>query len=83
MINIRYFASLREQFGCDNEQLPWQAEFSDISAVKSHLAERGESWQKTLMNPTVLAAVNQQMTSPETVIKDGDEIAFFPPVTGG
>ena len=80
MITIRYFASLRDQLGCGQEQLPWQNQLSTVSAIKQHLAAQDNRWQTIT---TVLVAVNQQMANDNTMINDGDEVAFFPPVTGG
>lgn len=82
MLDILYFASFRELFGKAQEQLP--AQFSTVADLINSLAERGENWRDILVdNPQVQIAVNQDIASRETAIKAGDEIAFFPPVTGG
>jgi len=82
MINILYFASFREVLGQAEEQLP--VTHSTVSELLSELAARGDHWKVALAdNANLQIAVNHDVASRETVIKAGDEIAFFPPVTGG
>ncbi len=83
MLQLRYFASLRDQLNCESEELSWQDDFSTVNDIKTLLSKRNEHWQKLLSNNTTLIAINQQMVNADSPIKDGDEIAFFPPVTGG
>lgn len=87
MINILYFASFREMLGTDQEQLPLSHSDNDLANVDDlvdALSQRGEIWQKILKdNPHLQIAVNQTVASRNTAINAGDEIAFFPPVTGG
>ncbi len=55
-----------------------------VGALREHLAARGGAWATSLdRTKNVRAAVNQDMAPPAAAIKAGDEIAFFPPVTGG
>jgi len=82
MLELRFFASLRDQLNCDGESLNWSDNFNTVSDVRKVLVARGTPWE-TLSKSTVLIAINQEMGNNETVINDGDEIAFFPPVTGG
>lgn len=82
MVNILYFASFREMLGQADEQLPVQ--HSTVGALISELALRGDHWKQALLeNANLQIAVNHDIASRETVIKSGDEVAFFPPVTGG
>jgi molybdopterin synthase sulfur carrier subunit len=83
MLQLRYFASLRDQLSCDNESLEWHNKFKTAGDVRAALASRGEPWQTTISKPAMLIAINQEMGSDHSAISDGDEIAFFPPVTGG
>ncbi|AEP28419.1 molybdopterin converting factor subunit 1 [Brumicola nitratireducens] len=81
MINIRFFAFLRERLGTDTLDY----EFTDektVLDIKQKLIARGEPWT-LLAEQDVLIAVNQTLTSESSLVSDGDEIAFFPPVTGG
>ena len=73
MIRICYFASLREQAGA-----------VDVAGLRAVLRGRGGVWAEALADSRpVLCAVNQVMARPDQAIADGDEVAFFPPVTGG
>jgi len=84
MIEVHYFASVREQLGVDTEQLAADAATATISALIDSLVQlHGEKWHKVLREGRVLSAVNQVVAQSHTLIKDGDEVAFFPPVTGG
>lgn len=57
---------------------------SSVAALTAWLRARGEAWEKELApGKPVRIAVNQDMAEPGTVVKTGDEVAFFPPVTGG
>ncbi len=83
MIRILYFASLREQLGCDEEQIQLPSDAS-VTNILTLLKERGDPWTSALAEPRrILVAVNQEMAKAETKLADGDEVAFFPPVTGG
>ena len=79
---VRYFASLREQLGCDSEQLTSQA--NTVEQLISELAQRGPLWQTQLAdNSRVQIAVNQDIARRNSPLQSDDEVAFFPPVTGG
>ena len=82
MIGILYFASLRERLGCESENLEdLPKTLADLRAV---LMGRGDAWGEVFAeDQAVLAAVNQAMATPEQTLADGDEVGFFPPVTGG
>lgn len=82
MLNVLYFASFREVLGQTQEQLP--ADFQTVDCLLKALSERGEAWKQALMeNQSLQIAVNHDVASRNTQIKAGDEVAFFPPVTGG
>ncbi|WP_456412841.1 molybdopterin converting factor subunit 1 [Thiolapillus sp.] len=84
MIRVLYFASLRDRLGSSGEELELSENTRDISALKALLAQRGERWAAVFAeDELLLAAVNQEMAQADTPINDGDEIGFFPPVTGG
>ena len=83
MIRIFYFASLRERLGTAQESLPLPAGVETLAQLRDHLAARGEPWQALVQTRNLRAAVNQAMAHAETPVQDGDEVAFFPPVTGG
>lgn len=84
MANLLYFASLREALDSDKEQLTLPENIGTIAQLKDFLAQRGGQWAASFTADTaLLVSVNQQMANETSVINDGDEIAFFPPVTGG
>lgn len=75
-ITVKYFARLREQMGKAEEQVEFTPGLSAADVWK----QVGGNDQPA---PNVLIAVNMQYAKPEVELKDGDEVAFFPPVTGG
>ena len=82
MIRVMYFASLRERLGCENETLSDAPQ--TVAALRAELAARGGIWGEVFAaDQRVLAAVNQEMAAADQVLADGDEVGFFPPVTGG
>ncbi|BBP44336.1 molybdopterin converting factor subunit 1 [Thiosulfativibrio zosterae] len=82
MIEVLYFASFREVLGQSQESLP--AEHGTIQGLLEALGARGESWREALLeNQNLQIALNHDITHRHAQIKAGDEIAFFPPVTGG
>lgn len=84
MVKILYFARLREAFGADQEKLPLSAGITDVASLLAALRARGGVWEKELApQRNFRVAVNQDMAGPETLIAAGDEVALFPPVTGG
>lgn len=84
MITVRYFASIREKLDCGEETLQLPASVTDVQQLLEHLVQlHGPVWGDTLDSGTVLIAVNQTVEKKTAAIRDGDEIAFFPPVTGG
>lgn len=83
MIRVLYFASLREQLGVDAEDVEPSAGVT-VAELRAYLRRRGEPWRQALAEEQrVLTAVNQEMARADSAIADGDEVAFFPPVTGG
>lgn len=84
MVKILYFARLREQLGVPGESLALPAGVATVAALRGHLAARGGAWAEALdAARPVRAAVNHDMVQADAPVHDGDEVAFFPPVTGG
>ncbi|HPB75919.1 MAG TPA: molybdopterin converting factor subunit 1 [Chromatiaceae bacterium] len=84
MIKLLYFASLRERLDLAEERLTLPPAVSTVAALLDHLRARGGRWAEVLgPGETLLTAVNQELASPQTPVADGDEVAIFPPVTGG
>jgi len=83
-VKVLYFASLREQLGTPAEEIELPAGVATVAALRSHLRGRGGAWERALADgKLVRAALNQDMAPPTAALKAGDEVAFFPPVTGG
>lgn len=82
MATILYFARLGEQLQTSSEQISLNG-MSSVRQLVDHLRDRGEPWNSELESGRVLVAVNQEMSDFDSAISDSDEIAFFPPVTGG
>jgi sulfur-carrier protein len=83
-VRVLFFAGLREQVGTGTLEVELPAGIGTVAALRAHLLERGGSYQNALAERKLLRmAVNQEMVQPSAPIKGGDEIAFFPPVTGG
>jgi molybdopterin synthase sulfur carrier subunit len=82
-IHLLYFAGLREVLGVATETLVLPAEIETIAALREFLAARGTPWTALVTTKNLRAAVNQEMAGPDARVQAGDEVAFFPPVTGG
>jgi molybdopterin synthase sulfur carrier subunit len=81
-IEIRFFASLREALGASS--LSWQTDATTVGALRDELIARGGVWAEALARGrAVRAALDQAMAGDEAALRDGAEVAFFPPVTGG
>lgn len=84
MIKVLYFAKLREDLGKASEELALPGDVTTVAALRTHLMMRGATWQSVLGQEKGLrVAVNQEVADPATPVGAGDEVAFFPPVTGG
>ncbi len=83
-MTLLYFASLRESLGCSREEIALPSANPTVASLVDHLRSRDPRWTAAFApGSTWRVAVNQRMADPATVVKPGDEIAFFPPVTGG
>jgi sulfur-carrier protein len=84
MVTLLYFASLRETLGCAREQVPLPGATATVSSLVEQLRTRDGKWPDAFApGKSWRVAVNQQMADLATPVKPGDEVAFFPPVTGG
>lgn len=80
-IKVLYFAGLREEFACAGESVDLPANVTTVAGLRDLLVGQGR--EKLASAKNLRCAVNQEMAAADGVIKDGDEVAFFPPVTGG
>ena len=84
MISLLYFARLREALGVSSEQIDLPAGVADVNGLTNWLRSRGGAWESELAPGRAFrVAVNQDMADGAMVLADGDEVAIFPPVTGG
>ncbi|MGL1112416.1 molybdopterin synthase sulfur carrier subunit [Vibrio vulnificus] len=81
MIKVLFFAQTRELVGVGSVNV--EANFDTVESLRAHLAKQEGKWSLALEAGKLLAAVNQSIVPLETTLQDGDEVAFFPPVTGG
>lgn len=82
MIKVLFFAALRERLNCSEYSLP-NFQTGSVADVLVAVSEHSQKWQQELENQQILVAVNQQLVDKTAPVSAGDEVAFFPPVTGG
>jgi len=83
-MNILYFAWLRQKIGTDKEALTPPADVTTVAGLIDWLKDRSPGHADAFENAKFIrAAVNQEFATPDTPVGQGDEVAFFPPVTGG
>ena len=83
-MKILYFAWLRARIGCAEEELALPSEIRDVAGLLAWLQARGPRYAEALRDLSVVrVAVNQDYVSSEHPLHEGDEVAIFPPVTGG
>jgi molybdopterin synthase sulfur carrier subunit len=81
-VQLRYFASIREGLGLGAEQVDTQA--ATLGALRDELLARGGAYAALLARGrAVRMALDQQMSEEAAALREGSEVAFFPPVTGG
>ena len=86
MLKILFFGQLKEMIKTESleiEIIQNGNQLNTVAKIRSLLQSKDEIWNQYLAYGKALVAVNQELTSDDTVINDADEIAFFPPVTGG
>lgn len=82
MIRVLFFAGLREQLECAEASVPAD-ECATLAELRAHLGGRGENWRSALADEKLQMALNRSVAAPDSAVASGDEVAFFPPVTGG
>jgi molybdopterin synthase sulfur carrier subunit len=83
-MKLLYFAWLRSKVGLHEEEISPPESVSDVASLIDWLKTRGPNYAEALANSAVVrVAVNQEYALPTQPIRAGDEVALFPPVTGG
>ncbi len=83
-MKLLYFAWLRARIGVAEEELPLPPEVGDVAGLVAWLRRRGANYAEALKDlKAVRVAVNQDYVGQDHPVRDGDEVALFPPVTGG
>ena len=80
-VQVFYFASLKEALGMGSEMVELPPGVNTLGGLRDWLASHGRDKLASARN--LRCAVNQDMAGVDAIVRDGDEIAFFPPVTGG
>ena len=84
MLRIHYFASVRETVGRDGEQIELPGDVATVADLVRHLRAVDAGFERMFgEQEQVIVAVNQAVAGDETAVADGDEVAFFPPMSGG
>ncbi len=81
MIKVLFFAQTRELIGVDGVDV--EPKYTTADDLRASLCDKGDKWELALESGKLLVAINQTISPLMSEIKDGDEVAFFPPVTGG
>lgn len=82
MITVLFFARYKEVLQTEQLQLDWQDDWRTLNDIRAHLLQRGEPWT-VLEDGTLMCALNEEMCALDSRVSRGDQIMFFPLVTGG
>ena len=87
-ITIKLFSALREALGESEFELALSdvseaSAQADVAAIKKLLSRRGADWKEALNQPNLVHALNHKVVFTDALVSEGDELAFFPPMTGG
>lgn len=84
MVTVLYFARLKESLSYSTEEIELPSGHYSVAMLMAELASRGGRWAEIFSGKQpVRAAINHALVDNVAIINDGDEVAFFPPVTGG
>jgi len=84
MLTVLFFGRFREELDCARLEIELDASCADLDSLQRKLvSEHGARWQQVLAQDNVIRARNHEVATGNPALADGDEVAFFPPVTGG
>ncbi len=83
MLRVRFFARIREQLGRRELELPFASDCASVEGLVARLAQELPGCAGVLLDASTIVAVNREVLAQPRLLRDGDEVAFYPPVTGG
>lgn len=84
MLRVLFFARLREALGCASLEVNYGEHCRTLAGLERHLCEQGgDRWTRALGEHNLIRAVNRRVVDAGAALHEGDEVAFYPPVTGG
>jgi molybdopterin converting factor subunit 1 len=84
MITVLFFGRVREELDCASLEIGLEEGVVSLDSLQRRLCEQGgQKWSAVLGQDNIIRAVNQAVADGNIGLADGDEVAFFPPVTGG
>jgi molybdopterin synthase sulfur carrier subunit len=84
LLKILFFGQVRERLDCAELDIEWADTANDLDSLQEKLClENGPKWRAVLQQNNLIRAINQSVAHANCTLSDGDEVAFFPPVTGG
>ncbi len=84
MIKVLFFAKLREQLKTGQLDIEYNESIQSVNDLLEVIASsEGELFKEKLLSPQIITAVNHEVSDRDSTVKDGDEVAFYPPVSGG
>ena len=84
MLHIVFFARVKEELACPGLELQWSESLTTVGSLKEQLCQRENgAWRDVLCEDNLICAVNHTVSDDAVALADNDEVAFYPPVTGG
>ena len=83
-MTVKFFSLIREALDVEQMTMAWSEDVATMVSLKQMLIQQGGAkWSAALLQPNLVHALNQRVVFEDAALSDGDEVAFFPPMTGG